>query len=246
MVRVFVSGSGEQGRAVARALCTWLPGVVQAAEPCLLEAPAEGSEGWTVDVEQALKGGTFYILCVTRDHRTSPGIDAWAEALPRHFSERAVCLYLLGTDPTVLGGAIAGLPRKRADKPQTREMVLAINANTAKPRDAQVIAKAFHAFWPELVADLSRILGDTAGAWHFDPQPSQQDPWEVTSRARARQNRDLAEKAAREREEAEARALRESVLRAAAKAQRAVGDRPMPPGGPLDDDRSADRSPDST
>jgi hypothetical protein len=64
-VRVFISWSGEPSRSIARALATWLGGLVQAVEPWMSDEEIGSGKRWRDEIGVALDETDFGMVCLT-------------------------------------------------------------------------------------------------------------------------------------------------------------------------------------
>jgi hypothetical protein len=159
-MKVFISWSGERSRVVAEALRSWLPDLIQAVKPWVSGVDIRAGMRWSREVDEQLRETQFGILCLTRDNQTAPWLVFEAGALAKSVEGAAVCPYLIDLAPSELhNGPLTAFQAKRADREDTFDMVVAINA--ALPVVEQLtevqLQKAFARWWPDLESVLTGL-----------------------------------------------------------------------------------------
>ena len=81
-MKIFLSWSGPQSRAIAEALNDWLRRVIQAVKPFYSPDIEKGAK-WSNEIDAALEGTSFGIICLTPDNLNSPWIHFEAGALSK-------------------------------------------------------------------------------------------------------------------------------------------------------------------
>jgi hypothetical protein len=156
---VFISWSGERSEKVATALYDWLPMVLQTAKPWMSkEDIAKGSRALE-EIGKALDAMSVGILCLTPENAAKPWIHFEAGALSKVMGDKSrVCPYLFGG----LHGEQLGLPlgifqATKAEKEETRKMVLAINRALGGLVAGDGVNTWFEREWPNLEKRLEVI-----------------------------------------------------------------------------------------
>ena len=82
-MRVFLSWSGEQSLAVAKALREWLPYINAEIQPWISGTDITPGERWSGEVAQQLEVADAGIVCVTRENQLAAWLNFEAGRLPR-------------------------------------------------------------------------------------------------------------------------------------------------------------------
>lgn len=186
MVKVFISWSGDQSRALAKALRDWLPQVIQEVEPWVSDEDIEKGKRWSAVLSDELEASSQGIICVTRDNHGRPWLNYEAGALSKHTRESSVRTLLFDIRPTDFSGPLADFQATIATDPADVLLLLeSINANCTRPLATEVLQKIFERAWPDLAAEFDQIR-KFARAKTSAPNRSQLDVVdEVLSRVRA-------------------------------------------------------------
>src|SRR3989304_7947901 len=72
--RVFIGWSGNQSKAVAEALPSWLPRVIQAIQPFMSELDIPSGAKWQSTLDDELMTADFGIVCLTPENLSSPWV----------------------------------------------------------------------------------------------------------------------------------------------------------------------------
>src|SRR5690348_1592127 len=110
-VRVFVSWSGPSAKAVADALRTWLPTILQSLDVFVSSKDIGKGARWRAEVDSQLALAHFGVVCLTPENIEAPWIHfesgALAKALESGSSEPPLFTYLIGLRPTDIKGPLA-------------------------------------------------------------------------------------------------------------------------------------------
>jgi TIR domain len=102
MANVFLIWSGEASHAVAQALYTWLPGMLQSVSVFMSSEDLRKGGRWNADLAEMLENTNFGIICLTRSNLEAPWILFEAGALSKIVSESHVAPLLIGVKPSDL------------------------------------------------------------------------------------------------------------------------------------------------
>lgn len=80
-MKVFVSWSGSRSRAVAEAVCRWLPDVVQEVRPWFSPDDIPKGEQWSERITTTLREYSQAVVCVTPENSGSPWLNFEAGAI---------------------------------------------------------------------------------------------------------------------------------------------------------------------
>src|SRR5437868_2200122 len=103
-MRIFLSWSGEQSRAVATALRDWVPRVIQSVTPWMSSVDIEKGARWFEEIGSHLESVNVGVICLTRANVSAPWILFEAGALSKVRDKAHVCTYLYGLEPTDVSG----------------------------------------------------------------------------------------------------------------------------------------------
>jgi hypothetical protein len=167
-MKVFLSWSGDQSRAVAEALKGWLPLVLHYINPWVSSQDIKAGARWADAVTEELEGSNFGILCLTKDNQSAPWMLFEAGALSNAISAGAVCPYLLDIEIRDLTGPLSQFQAKKTNETSTRELLLAINNSASEPLPEQNLVEISDGLWPKLENKLAEI---PEAKQRTEPQP---------------------------------------------------------------------------
>jgi hypothetical protein len=142
---------------MAEALRDWLPKVIQAIQPWMSAVDIERGARWSSDIAGELEQTSFGILCLTPENLEAPWIHFEAGALSKTLSKTFVCPYLFELEPADLKGPLVQFNAARANKDDTRKLVLTINDAQETPLAKLAIEESFELWWPKLEENLSDL-----------------------------------------------------------------------------------------
>ncbi len=156
-MKIFLSWHGKRSRAIAEALNDWLRRVIQAVKPFYSPEIEKGAK-WSSEIDSALEGTRFGIICLTPDNLDSTWIHYEAGALSKT-KDALVWTFLheltTGDVPQPLGK----FQHTISEKSDTFELLKAINGRLAdvggEPLNDGLLAENFELFWPKLEERLS-------------------------------------------------------------------------------------------
>jgi hypothetical protein len=137
---------------VAEALADWLPRIIQATKPFFSPDIEKGAQ-WSTEVDTALEGTKFGIICLTRDNLDSRWIHYEAGALSKTADAR-IWTFLLNIRPSDVGQPLGKFQATFAHKEDVRQLVRAINGRLIdvgnEPLPERLLDESFEAFWQKL------------------------------------------------------------------------------------------------
>jgi len=170
-MKIFLSWSGEQSKAVAVALREWLPRVIQASQPWISATDIDKGVRWRTEVARQLDEAVVGIICLTQTNLESPWLLFEAGAISRKAEECLVCTYLFNLEPSDIKDPLAQFQSTKAQKEDTWKLIQSINniqRDTALPKD--ILIDVFNAMWPKLETILTEIKGMDARPRTAKPQ----------------------------------------------------------------------------
>lgn len=172
---LFISWSGDRSEAAAKALCEWVPILIQSAAPWISSGIGKGSR-WLDELATQLQATTISILCLTPENMNSPWLLFEAGALSKTVDYRTrACTYLLcGLEPEQVAPPLGIFQATRSNKDDTRRLVHTLNYALSDPPvpDAHLDI-LFDLMWPKLDKSLLSLPDATVAA----PERSLQEMW---------------------------------------------------------------------
>jgi hypothetical protein len=162
-MRVFISWSGDRGRAAADALAGWLPQVINALKPWVSTSGIEKGTRWSSEVAAKLEESRAGIVCLTPNSLHADWILFEAGALAKSIADTYVCTFLIGMDPSDVSGPLAQFQATKAVKPDVLKLLSTLNGALGDAAlTQQHIHEAFEMWWPKLENQLNRLPDDGA------------------------------------------------------------------------------------
>lgn len=156
-MKVFLSWSGEQSKAVATALYGWLPVVIQSCKPWM-SADIDAGKKWFVEVSRQLADASIGIVCLTPENQASPWVNFESGAIAKQMGDSThLCPYLFQLEPTDVKAPLSLFQAKRATEEDTLALVRMINRAGSELVSAEVLSRSFKRNWPDLEEELRRI-----------------------------------------------------------------------------------------
>ncbi len=160
-MKLFICWSGDRSRALAEAMKTHLPEIIQDLDPFVSTAITKGTP-WFQEVAEHLQSASAGLICLTRESVNSSWIHYEAGILARAVSERRnapsnpgrIFTYLLDVDPTEVVGPLSAYQSTVATRDDTRLMIESMVDAIEGPRDW--LAK-FEEVWPKFEKDIANI-----------------------------------------------------------------------------------------
>ncbi|HET6228859.1 MAG TPA: TIR domain-containing protein [Longimicrobiaceae bacterium] len=170
-MKIFLSWSGERSRGLAAVLKSWLPLVLQYAEPWMSDDIPAGSR-WSTEIGAALATAEFGIVCVSKANVNAPWLHFEAGAISSSAGADAVCPLLIDLAFEELSGPLSQFQAKRLDKASMHTVVRSINDRAGERRlDPQRLAHLVDVLWPVFLSEWARIPGHPAET-HVETSPA--------------------------------------------------------------------------
>jgi hypothetical protein len=164
IVKVFLSWSGERSKAVAEALKSWLPQVIQSLEPWISSEIDKGRK-WSTELATELETVPVGIICLTSDNLSKPWILFEAGALSKNAN---TWTFLFDVTAANVEQPLAQFQHTENEKEDIRKLVRSIagaarNAGERVP-EAGVLNDIFETFWPKLEEKFNAVAPVRADA----------------------------------------------------------------------------------
>jgi len=163
-VDIFISWSGPRSHAVAVALRTWLPSILDNSVTPFVSSEdiAKGTRGLD-KIADELKNATHGIVVVTPENATQPWLNFEAGALGNSVSSAKVAPFLVGLENRDLVGPMTQFQTTLAtDRQEVRKLVESINTDLGRPMQPGTIDTLFNAGWQVLEEAVAEALALSA------------------------------------------------------------------------------------
>lgn len=161
---VFLSWSGQQSKAVAEKLSSWIGQVIQAAEPWISLDIEKGTR-WSPEISQKLEASKVGIICLTPDNLDAQWILFEAGALSKT-KDAHVCTFLLGLEPSDVEQPLGQFQHTTFEKGDVRRLLGTVNrllqSCGEKHLQEKVLDEIFETYWPRLYEGLNEVLKMTS------------------------------------------------------------------------------------
>jgi hypothetical protein len=148
-MKIFISWSGKRSRAVAEALNEYLKRVIQAVKPFYSPEIEKGAK-WGNEIDNALEGTKFGIICLTPDNLHSTWVHYEAGALSKT-PDAKIWTFLHGLDYGDVPPPLSKFQHTVAEKDDVLKLLKSINARLSdvdlEPLGEQFLEENFNLFW---------------------------------------------------------------------------------------------------
>lgn len=125
-MKIFISWSGTASRQIAEALSDWLQRVIQAVKPFYSPDIDKGAK-WSNEIDDALEGTRFGIICLTPDNLNSNWVYYEAGALSKT-KDASIWTFLVDLKPSDVKQPLGRFQHTLAEKKDLLKMLKSINA----------------------------------------------------------------------------------------------------------------------
>ncbi len=157
---LFISWSGDRSKAIAYALHSWLPMVINAVKPWMSEASIEAGTRWGKVLAEKLATTKIGIICLTPENLDASWILFEAGALSKTLDDDTrVVPYIYDLKKTDVTGPLRQFQAKCADQEDTKSLIHTINealGPDSKLPD-ELLNRSFERLWPHLQQMLDQI-----------------------------------------------------------------------------------------
>jgi TIR domain len=159
-MKVFLSWSGLRSQAVATAINSWLPLVMQSIDP-VFSADIKKGATWARELDDQLETTSVGIVCLTPENLKSEWIHFEVGKLSKT-KEAAIYTLLLDLLPANVPNPLALFQATVIEKSDFYKLLLSINEQFTKigerPLKTSVLETVFDKNWPELFEEFSKAL----------------------------------------------------------------------------------------
>ena len=160
-MKIFLSWSKPRSRAVAEALNDWLKRVIQAVKP-FYSPEIEKGANWSKELDTALEGTRFGIICLTPDNLDSTWIHYEAGALSKT-PDALIWTFLHGINHGNIPQPLGKFQHTVAEKEDVFKLLMSVNKRLSdvggEPLDIEILRENFERYWPDLEGKLKVAEG---------------------------------------------------------------------------------------
>jgi hypothetical protein len=156
-VHVFISWSGDRGRAVAEVLRKWLPTVLQTLDVWMSESDIEKGADWDQEIAEHLRRADEGIVCLTPENLGSPWLLFEAGAISNQVKKARVCTYLYDLRPQDVPQPLGRFQHTIAEQADTLKLPTVLNQRSKKSLAQEQLERLFEATWPDVARQLREI-----------------------------------------------------------------------------------------
>jgi|RhiMetdeSRZDD1v2_1073273.scaffolds.fasta_scaffold71579_1 TIR domain-containing protein len=166
-MKIFLSWSGKQSREIAEAFYNWLPVVIQAVKPWFSPNIEKGAK-WFSELDNALEGARFGIVCLTPNNLQSPWLLYEAGALSKTEGARVWTFLHGGLSASDIAPPLGSFQYTVAEKSDVFKLLQSINerlkGESGNGLTDNVLNDVFEYAWPKLDSYLSQVKYDKTEA----------------------------------------------------------------------------------
>jgi hypothetical protein len=155
-MKVFISWSGEQSKAVAEALREFLPDVIQDLEPWMSRHAIQSGERWSLVLAQALDASAIGVVCLTKGNLDASWLHFEAGAVAKATAADApsrVIPYLLDLEPQDVPSVnpLSHFQARRATREDTLQLLKDLNRlfPDGQAIESERLQRAFDRAWDD-------------------------------------------------------------------------------------------------
>lgn len=156
---VFISWSGAKSKAVAEALRSVIPGLMNAAKPFLSSHDISSGAWWPGALTDNLSRARFAIICVTKANLHEDWILFEAGALAKWAEHSCVCPLLIDLRTSDVKWPLAQFQMCMADKEGIQKMMSGLNQHLGSSGNPE-FPSVFEALYPKLSSALENLPED--------------------------------------------------------------------------------------
>lgn len=158
-MKIFICWSDEHSRAIAKVLNDWLPRVIQAVKPFYSPDIEKGAK-WSNEIDNALEGTKFGIICLTPNNLNSTWIHFETGALSKT-KDASIWTFLIGLKPSDVEQPLGKFQHTVFGKDDVFKLVKAINSKVEEPYGnplpEDLLKETFDDYWGKLETKLKEI-----------------------------------------------------------------------------------------
>ena len=150
-MKVFLSWSGEESRALAGILREWLPTVLQFVDPWMSSEDITKGRRWGTEIGKTLEQTSYCIVCVTPGVQREPWVNFEAGAVSKIVEGSYVSPLLVGISSEDLSGLpLSMFQWTQFRKKEVRKLLQSINNAGTSPIPVSRLRSILDYSWPAL------------------------------------------------------------------------------------------------
>lgn len=157
-MNVFLSWSGDTGKAVALAVGQGVSDVFTGVNPWISAVNIQAGQQWFAELMKALEDSEFAIACLTKRSLSSPWIMFESGAVSAKFGSPKLVPLLIDCTAKDLVDPLARFNAVAFDEAGMRGLFTSINASVGSPVAPKALKAAFMGIWPDLKTEVGAIL----------------------------------------------------------------------------------------
>ena len=147
-MNVFISWSGDTGKAVALAVGQSVSDVFTGVKPWISAVNIQAGQQWFAELMKALEDSEFARACLTKRSLKSPWIMFESGAVSARFGSPKLVPLLIDCTEKELIDPLARFNAVMFDEPGMRGLFTSINASVGSPLAPKALKAAFMGVWP--------------------------------------------------------------------------------------------------
>jgi hypothetical protein len=157
-MKVFISWSGDAGKAAASAIGQSVSEVFTGVEPWISALNIQAGQQWFAELMNALEDSRFAIACVTKRSLSAPWIMFESGALSAKLGSPKLVPLMLDCVVKNLADPLARFNGVLFDEDGMRGLFTSINASVGTPLTPKALSAAFNDVWPGLNAAVRKAI----------------------------------------------------------------------------------------
>lgn len=150
-MRLFISWSGEDSKAIAAAFREWLPLINKDVKPYMSSEDIEKGQHWPSRLRNELSATSFGLVILTPQNKAAEWLHFEAGAIAKSVEEGQLVSILCGLKQSDIKQPLALFQNASFDRDDILRVVRAINSAAGEEAtDERLLERTFEAFWPQL------------------------------------------------------------------------------------------------
>ncbi|WP_076403493.1 toll/interleukin-1 receptor domain-containing protein [Cellulosimicrobium aquatile] len=161
-MKIFISWSGRESRALAEGLKSWLEMLIQSADIYMSAVDNDPGIRWSSRVTEWLEDSQFGILCMTPDNLDSRWLLFEAGAISKKVGKSRVVPLLHRLRPADIEPPLSQFHMANTTREGVFEMVQSINSQLDKPIPDEALNRLFESLWPTLESSFREAVPESS------------------------------------------------------------------------------------
>jgi hypothetical protein len=157
-MRIFVSWSGERGRALGTAVREFIPLIFQRAQVFTTADDIDKGSRWSTVLRQELESVDTAIICLTPESLNSPWLAFEAGAILTRLGPSHIFVLAAGLSVADVSGPLAAFQISPVDRSSCQRLFEQLNRGSEPVLSESVLSRLFEAMWPSFDTQLQSLL----------------------------------------------------------------------------------------